>query len=128
MQTIKGKVNALLRWHRDSNTRQLNMINSSEGILLKLPAEILEKCCFSSAWLQISSPSRGETLVILETLRAGKWEKSPSQAVTKIDYEGVVDGVRIIIFAAEAPPTCQIIETEVYVPAHNVTKRELVCH
>lgn len=122
-------VTDLLESNRSEARRLLEMINLSESLLRRLPISVLPFCCFSAHWLQISTPSRAQVVEIFAAVGAGDMVKIPSQYgdKTRIDYEGTIAGVLVVIYGAEAPPSCRIELEEVYVPAHNETVRKLVC-
>ena len=46
---------------------------------------------------------------------------------TRIDYDAVIDGVKVQIYGAPPPGSCRIVEETVEVPAHTEVKRTLIC-
>jgi hypothetical protein len=69
---------------------------------------------------------------IIRVLQAmgGKWDKSLSGCDGAIDYTQEINGVKIRLWAGEAPPNCRIIEIEETIPAQPERKeirRKLQC-
>lgn len=112
---------------REGAESTLRMVANSSSILSKLSESVLSKCILSTSWLQMSGLTREEVKSTLSILHAGRWEKMPCQEAGFIDYEGEVDGVRIVLYRAQPPPSCRIETEHVYVPAHNKTVRKLIC-
>lgn len=128
-QKHRDAVARKIEYQREENAKELKTIVACEGILLRLPDNVLELCNCSSEWLQISNPTREQVEQILSVLGAGKMEKSVStSAPTLLNYEGEVDGVGVIIYEAKPPASCRIIEEPEYIPAHNRIKRTIICH
>lgn len=68
---------------------------------------------------------------VVEVIKAvgGKWSKTPDEGGS-INYETVIDGVRLRMWRGEPPPNCKIVEElveEPAQPARMVTRRKLVC-
>jgi hypothetical protein len=79
-------------------------------------------------WIQISSPNREDVLSVMRALSAGRWEREVSSAdSTKIDYETKIDGFRVLLFCAEPPESCSIIEETIEIPAKTITRKTIVC-
>lgn len=125
----QSAIESILEFQRGLLSKKAAMIDSAEAFLSKLPEDVLGTIAFSEDWIQFCSPTREQVEAILSVLNAGRWEKSVTHDdATKIDYEGVVNGVKIVIHRSEPPKSCHIVETEIDVPAHKAIKRELVCH
>lgn len=127
-QTKEERVAELQAYFRKRHLDAIALIDRSKALLERLPESVLEQVGFSEDWIQISSPTREQVEAALSALNAGQMKKSLCHSnPTLIDYEGVVDGVRVIIHAAKPPASCRIEPEEVYVPAHNKTVLKLVC-
>lgn len=120
------QVTELLSSIRREKAREVEMIDKAERWMRLLPLDICEKLAFTSLWVQVCGPSREQVEILLSTLNAGKWEKKPCND-DKLEYNGFVDGVLIVIYNAEPPASCRIVEEEVIVPEHTETRRKLVC-
>lgn len=69
---------------------------------------------------------------VIAVIRAigGRWEKTPSNESTRIDYSTTIDGQTIRCYAGEPPPNCRIEEVDEIIPAQpqRIKKRKkLVC-
>ena len=108
--------------------RLLALTVPMERLIAGLPPELSERCGVCSEWVQFSDLTRAEVQLALSVMRAGRWKKKVCHANPgKIDYEGVVDGVQVVIFYAEPPTSCRIVEEEVVIPEQRKMERRLVC-
>lgn len=99
-----------------------------EFILSLLPDEIIPKFTTFDDHLIAYSCDRDDVLQIMKSLHAGKWTKALNNAYAdKIDYNGIVNGIRIELWGAAPPESCQIVEVEEEVAAHTKKVRTLVC-
>lgn len=67
-----------------------------------------------------------DTIKVIQTF-PGKWDKTPSHNGDRIDYQTKVEGVILRVWAGEPPPTCRIVEEEVFIPARVEKRRKMVC-
>lgn len=59
----------------------------------------------------------------------GKWEKTLSSGGT-INYETMLNGVRVRVYSGEPPPSCRVIMEDVVIPAQPERiekRRKIVC-
>lgn len=73
---------------------------------------------------------------VIEVIKAfsnieGDWTKEPGVGAT-INYERTIDDIRVRCWQGAPPPSCQIVEEQVFIPeqvmpARVETRRKLVC-
>lgn len=111
--------------HKQERDGLFRMIN----VFARVPESLAKKCNVQNcAWLDFDNLSREEAVEIMLVLNAGTWTKQlnySSEAL--IDYEAVVDGVRVRLWAAAPPDSCRVIEVEEVIPATTMIRRKLVC-
>ena len=97
-----------------------------EALAEKYPELSAERFSLCGEELDIDDPPREEVVGVMETLKAGTWEKEYSGEY--LSYRATVDGVRIRLWNAALPPSCRLVEVEVEVPAHVETRHKIVCN
>ena len=107
---------------------ELKMLMRMSTVINSLPESIGQKCAIYNDYLDFNGLTRDEVLVAMMMIKAGKWEKSVNLADSAmIDYNAVVGGMKIRLWAAAPPDSCRIIEVEEEVPATRIVRRKLVC-
>lgn len=114
--------------------RKLANLDRAEAIMARLPIELIERCIVfsrddmtSEIELMICNLSRETTLAALKTL-GGHWTKKINPSYPdRIDYNQVIDGVAVEIYAAPPPASCRIVTEKVELPARTETRTRLVC-
>lgn len=119
-----------LEEERKKLTAALSLCDKAAVIMELLPKEIIPSCIihYDTSELLIFHLSREQVKEAMSALHAGRWEKriNPVNG-TRLDYNAEINGVKIQIFSAPPPESCQIIEHEEEVPAHRKITRELIC-
>jgi hypothetical protein len=110
---------------REELRQAIATLDKIEAIMEPLPADMIDHCDPSGGYLQLSNLDREQVKVALSRIHPGRWEKE--QNGTTINYRGIVNGIRVLIFAAQPPEACRIEERIVDVPAHTKIERVLVC-
>ena len=99
-----------------------------ERIVAALPDEIAQRCNTGETTVQLSGLPREHVVLALRAIPGGRWEKKISHYDGgTLDYECEIEGVRVLLFAAEPPLSCRIETEEVEVPAHKEIRRKVVC-
>ena len=115
IETIKktGKMIRFLREHQQ-------LVDS-----LRCPVDIF------NGRVDFNYPTHSETIQIIKAF-GGKWKKELNPIPGKINYESVVNGMSVRMWAGDPPPSCRIVEVEQYVPeqvipASTIKVRKMVC-
>lgn len=107
-------------------------LSACEPILRTLPPGLVQRAsvrCDVTNTLQLSCLTCEEARQVMSALHAGKWTRCPSHFdTTMLDWESMINGVRVLLFASGPPGTCRIVEEEVEIPARKEIKRTLVCN
>lgn len=107
---------------------RISNLNHMREVLRKLPPQLLDKAVEYNGQLDIESLSREESVEVLRVLDAGRWEKSQNAGVPgTLDYNGIVNGVKVRLWAAGAPDSCRVVEEEEIIPEQRVIRRKLIC-
>lgn len=107
---------------------KLKAFERCSGIMKRLPEHIIPNCFVINCDLIIYNCTREDVKAIMSSLNAGKWSKNVNcHTPGKLNYNCEVDGIRVQLWGAAPPESCQIIEETVEVPAHTEIKRTLVC-
>jgi len=110
------------------HARELAKLGEMICVLNRVPEEIVRKCEVYNEQLDFNNLTREETVAILSALPAGTWTKSVNASLPYlIDYEGVVDGVKVRLWGAAPPESCRVIEVEEVVPATTIKRRKIIC-
>jgi hypothetical protein len=118
--------NKKLEEAKESHGREIALLLKMASVIDKLPDDIAEKAdIYCGLQLDFNNLTREQSLIVISTLRAGKWQKSVNGE--NIDYETQIDGVTVRLWAAGPPDSCRVIEVEEIVPATTITRRRLVC-
>lgn len=123
----REQIQRLLKATRDSIAARIALVEKAESVLLRLPANLIEKAMVTSETIDLDRLTHDEVAEAMKYLGAGRWEKKLSGIDGCIDYTGTVDGQGVRLWAAAPPDTCRIIETEEVVPATTRIVRKLVC-
>lgn len=108
----------------------LTICDRAASILERLPSDVIECATVFAATgeLIFFNLNREQVKATISAMKAGEWIKDVNTAdPTRLDYDAVVDGVKVQIFGAPPPERCRIVEREEDVPAHKKIVRELVC-
>ena len=123
-----AEANKNLEAAKESHAREIELLLKMASMIDKLPDDIADKCSVYCKQIDIDNLTRSESLVVIDTLKAGKWAKSINHSMPdKIDYETTIDGVTVRLWAAGPPNSCRVIEVEEEVPATKIIHRRLVC-
>jgi hypothetical protein len=123
-----AEANKKLEQAKESHAREIELLLKMSSMIDKLPDEIADKCGVYGAQIDIDNLTRSESLIVIDTLKAGKWSKTVNPSMPdKIDYETAIDGVTVRLWAAGPPDSCRVIEFEEEVPATKIIRRRLVC-
>ncbi len=90
----------------------------------------LKPCCACDKFIDFDNPTRAQVVDILVAF-GGKWSKALAFDSSTINYEQPIDGGLVLrLYHAEPPPSCQLVEEDVVIPAQpeRIEKRtRLVC-
>lgn len=108
--------------------KELEFFLRASLVMNKFPEHLRDRPTIFADDITMFSATREEVVEIMATLKAGRWERevSPNDP-SKLNYTGTVDGVPVMLFGCEPPPSCKIVEVEEEVPAHVRKVRKLVC-
>lgn len=118
-------------WKRNSLLEQLANLDVAILLAGKLPAEIIAKCSAYDGGLDIDHLTRDQVVIVMRTLNGGKWTETVNgQEARALDYTTELNGIRIRLWAAAPPETCQVVEVEEIIPAQPEQRRivrKLIC-
>lgn len=113
---------------REGARAALAMMDKAEEVLSRLPNQFVDRLWFFGGEWNISGCTREEVAEILRAMSAAKWDKTLTcKGATTIDYKTSIEGVRLCLYRAAPPPSCEIIEETVDLPARQEVRRKLVC-
>lgn len=118
----------VMRGIREKIQRQTRNADACESILAKLPRIIRSKAVINEEGMDFFQCSHDDAIEAMRCMGLGRWEKSINASYPeRIDYTINSNGILIIIWGAQPPGTCRIVEEEIEVPATKVIKRRLIC-
>ena len=114
---------------KQRHQREMDGLKPMEAVFNRIPLGLVEKCCFyGTTQIDLDNLTRSESLSVIAAMNAGRWTKSVNPSFPEcIDYETIIDGVKVRLWCAAPPDSCRIIEFEEIVPATVVVRRKLVC-
>ena len=117
-----------LKYERAEAHAHLALCDKIGAICEKLPDYAIEGVAISCGCMMIYGLNKREKVEeVLRCLSAGHWLKRLTED-TRITYSAIIDGVTVELYGVPPPDSCKIIAEEVFVPAHNETRRTLICH
>ena len=108
---------------------QIKWLIANQSKLADLPAL---GSCVPGAAVDFDNLEHKDVIKVVKAF-GGKWKKTANSQSGKVDYSTEINGTIIRCWAAQAPPSCKLIEVEEHVPeqvipAHTVKKYVMKCH
>lgn len=107
--------------------RDLELCEKVAELMIKMPDDTIGKVVISQGQMMLYGLSRDQALAVIKSL-GGRWNKQVNPTYSdRIDYLTEINGVPIEIYGTDPPSSCRIELVTEEIPAHTVTRRQLVC-
>jgi hypothetical protein len=125
MKTYSGKVQDFLDYMKTQET-QIQNVRSTYLELIDLFPQYADNIYPIAVCNQIDFEflKHEDACVVMNTLAAGKWNKTPEQATINYTVKEWHNGVTVRLYRTEPGPHCRVIEVEETLPA--VPERKMI--